>query len=184
MCLAHSRCLRNKPWQVLLPSLFGWEPSSEKRNQGNEEDTDTKYMLGFSNCGSWDKSRPLLFLLFIKLFWNTVVPVCLCIPRLFTHYDHQLPERLVLQNLKYLLYGTWQKEFISPWLAALLYTFHLIKFHSYPVKWEIISLTRCRSSDPERYLPQVLWLIRSRAQIWILIYQALNLMIFLLLTVR
>lgn len=154
---------------------------SEKRNQGNEEDTDTKYMLGFSNCGSWDKSRPLLFLPFTKLFWNTVVPICLCIPCLFAHYEHQLPECLVL---KYLLYGTWQKEFINPWLVALLYTFHLIKFHSYLVKWEIISLTRCRCSDSERYLPQVLWLIRTRAQIWILIYQVLNPMIFLLLTVR
>lgn len=157
---------------------------SERRNRGNEEDSDIKYMLGFSNCGYWDKARPLLLLLFIKLFWNTIVPICLRISCPLTHYDHQLPECLVLQNLKYLLYGTWQKEFISPWLVALLYTFHLIKFHSSSVKWEVIALTRCRFSDPERCLPQVLWLIRSRAQVWILIYQALNPMIFLLLTVR
>lgn len=157
---------------------------SEKRNRGNEEDTDIKYKLGFSIYGWWDKACPLLLLLFIKLFWNTIVPVCLRVPCPLTHYDHQLPECLALQNLNYLLYGTWQKEFINPWLVALLYTFHLIKFHSYSVKWEIISLTRCRFSDPERYLPQVLWLIRSRARIWILIYQALSPMIFLLLTVR
>lgn len=157
---------------------------SEKRNRGNEEDTDIKYMLGFSIYGWWDKAHPLLLLLFIKLFWITIVPICLRVLYPLTHYDHQLPECLALQNLNYLLYGTWQKESISPWLVALLYTFHLIKFHSYSVKWEIISLTRCRFSDPERYLPQVLWLIRSRAQVWILIYQALNPMIFLLLTVR
>lgn len=153
---------------MLLSSLFGWKPESLKRKIRK-----VKMPLISSKC--WDfqtvghetKLAHFSFFLFVKLFWNTTVLICLCVPCLLTHYDYQPPEYLVLQNLKYLLYGTWQKKFISSWLVALLYTFRLIKFHSYPVRWEIISLTRCRFSDPERYLPQVQWFIRSRAQIWI-----------------